>query len=167
MSGGAVPGRIRWAVGVVDPGPAERLLEIGCGPGVAAALVCERLSGGRLLAVDRSPVAVSRTLARNAHHVRDGRLAVRQSTLAGLDVAESAVDKAFSVNVNVFWTARADRELSVLGRALRAGGRLCLLYDSGGDRVTAKISAALRENGFTEVTVLRSEHGIGVTGVRA
>jgi trans-aconitate methyltransferase len=36
--------------------PGERLLEIGCGSGVAAALVCARLDDGRLLAIDRSPV---------------------------------------------------------------------------------------------------------------
>ncbi len=28
----AVPDRVRWAVEVLDPGPAETILEIGCGP---------------------------------------------------------------------------------------------------------------------------------------
>lgn len=58
---------------MLDPGSADQVLEIGCGPGVAAAVVCERLTTGRLLAVDRSAVAARRT----AEHVAGGRLEVR------------------------------------------------------------------------------------------
>ncbi|HWM02058.1 MAG TPA: class I SAM-dependent methyltransferase [Actinophytocola sp.] len=164
-----VPDRIRWAVEVVDPAPAQDILEVGCGPGVAAALVCERLTTGRMLAVDRSPVAVARTLARNATHVESGRLAVRQSELDTLDVS-SVADKAFTVNVNVFWTRDAGRELAALRHALRVGGRLYVLYGggpTGADRVTPVIGAALAAHGFTDVTVLRAPHGLGVAARRA
>ncbi|TCM44279.1 class I SAM-dependent methyltransferase [Kribbella sp. VKM Ac-2568] len=61
-----VPDRIRWAVEEVDPQPGEQILEIGCGPGAAAQLVCERLTTGHLLATDRSAVAVNRTAGRSA-----------------------------------------------------------------------------------------------------
>lgn len=44
-------------------------MELGCGPGVAAALVCRQLETGHLLAIDRSAVAVSRTAQRNADRV--------------------------------------------------------------------------------------------------
>jgi SAM-dependent methyltransferase len=165
----AVPDRVRWAVDVVDPGPAEDILEIGCGPGIAAALVCARLTTGRMLAVDRSPVAVARTLARNADHVESGRLAVRQSELDTLDVS-SVADKAFTVNVNVFWTRDAGRELTALHHALRKHGRLYVLYGggpTGADRVTPVIGAALAAHGFTDVTVLRASHGLGVTARRS
>ena len=71
-----VPDRVRWAVDRLDPAPDARLLEIGCGSGAAAELLCRRLTTGRLLAVDRSPVAVRRTAERNAEHVRAGRLEI-------------------------------------------------------------------------------------------
>lgn len=166
--GSTVPDRIRWAVEVVDPGPAEYLLEIGCGPGLAAALVCERLDTGRLLAVDRSPVAVTRTATRNAGHVAAGRLEVRESTLDALDVSD--VDKAFCVNVNVFWTTPADPELAALRRALRPGGELFVLYGTGPtgiDRVTPVIAEALTRHGFTDITVLSAPAGTGVRGVHS
>ncbi|HEX2133692.1 MAG TPA: methyltransferase domain-containing protein [Actinophytocola sp.] len=164
----AVPPRIRWAVDVVAPRPEERLLEIGCGPGVAAALVCDRLTTGHLLAIDRSPTAVARTTARNAAHVAAHRLEVRESTLAG--VRASNLDKAFSVNVNVFWTTDAVPELTALRHALRLGGELFVLYGTGPtatDRVTPVIAKAMVANGFTEVTPLSSAAGTGVRAVHS
>lgn len=163
----AVPDRIRWAVEVVAPGPAERVLEIGCGPGVAAALVCERLETGHLLAIDRSPVAVARATARNVVHLAAGRLVVQESSVDSLEV--SGMDKAFSVNVNVFWTRRPDRELAALHRALRPGGELFVLYGvgpPGSRKVTPAIADAMAEHGFTDVTLLESAAGTGVRGIR-
>jgi protein-L-isoaspartate O-methyltransferase len=63
-----VPNRVAWTVDLLDVQPDDVILEFGCGPGVAANLVAGRLVGGhgRLVAVDRSWVAVERTRARNA-----------------------------------------------------------------------------------------------------
>lgn len=163
----AVPERIRWAVETIGVGPEEQVLELGCGPGVAAALVCERLTTGHLLAIDRSAVAVSRATTRNAEHVTAGRLTVLRAEVADLRV--SGLDKAFSVNVNVFWTTDAVRELAVLRRALRPGGELCVLYGAGpaGSRdVTPIVAKAMADNGFTRVAGLASAAGSGVRGVR-
>ena len=45
MAYAAVPDRLAWAVETMAIGPADRVLEIGCGRGVAVALICERLAG--------------------------------------------------------------------------------------------------------------------------
>jgi ubiquinone/menaquinone biosynthesis C-methylase UbiE len=66
MTGEQVPERIRWAVRTMAPGPDDHLLEIGCGPGVAVAHVCQRLAGGQILAIDRSATAIARAARRAA-----------------------------------------------------------------------------------------------------
>ena len=52
-----VPPRMIWAVELMDPQPGDNILEIGCGPGYGAELVCARLTTGKLFAIDRSSLA--------------------------------------------------------------------------------------------------------------
>ncbi|HUG83628.1 MAG TPA: methyltransferase domain-containing protein, partial [Euzebya sp.] len=65
MSSSAVPDRIRWAVQLLDVSAEDRVLEIGCGAGVAVRLIADRLShGGEITAIDRSATAIRRTRGR-------------------------------------------------------------------------------------------------------
>ncbi|GAA4973171.1 class I SAM-dependent methyltransferase [Kineococcus glutinatus] len=166
--------RARWAVGVVDPRPGDRVLEVGCGPGVAAELVCGRLADGRLVALDRSPVAVRRAAARAAAHVTAGRLEVRLGELAGLDDPPGSFDVAFCVDVNLFWVRDAGAELAVLRRVLRPGGVLHVLWGPAGPtdrgRVLGVVPVALAGAGFADVVVRDGPGGFGAsarTGVGA
>jgi SAM-dependent methyltransferase len=161
----AVPPRIVWAVELLDPRADDVVLEVGCGPGVAAELVCRRVVAGRVVAVDRSPVAVERTARRNAGALADGRLQVVRSSLAELQLPRGSVDRAFCVDVNLFWTGDAAADLTVLRDVLRPGGHLFVLYGhgpTGADRVCATVEAALRRHGFDGVTTVSSAAGSGV-----
>src|SRR3954470_16538133 len=55
--------RSRWAVGLLDLKPDDRLLEVGCGPGVA--LAAARKLTPYVVGVDRSPVMVRRARRRS------------------------------------------------------------------------------------------------------
>ena len=72
-----IPARIRWSVDLMDVQPGDHVLEIGCGPGYGAELICSRLETGKLFAIDRSESGVDRTKRRNQKYVDAGRLVVR------------------------------------------------------------------------------------------
>lgn len=164
-----VPDRIRWAVELVDPRPTDRILEVGGGPGVAATLICPRLTTGRLVALDRSETAVRRTRDRNAEHLASGRLEVQHAELADLTVPPASLDMAFAIDVNLFWTRVPTVELAALERGLRPGARLYVCFGAGGpqapERVTDPIAEALAGQGFRDVTIHRGdERGLAVSG---
>ena len=123
----AVPERIRWTVDLLDVGPADRLLEIGCGPGHAVALVCARLKQGTITAIDRSALQVSRARERNRQYVAAGRARIEQATLTEFN-AEERFDKVFAINVNAFWTAPPPT-IAGVRRLLEPNGRAYLTYE--------------------------------------
>ena len=132
----AVPERIRWAVQVLDPAPGDQLLEIGCGPGVAVAAICQRLRDGRVVAIDRSATAIARATRRNADCIASGRVVLRAVALEdlaadGLPEAGPGFDKVFAMNVNLFWVRDPARELALIRALLRPGGTLSLFYGYG------------------------------------
>ena len=87
--------------------PADQVLEIGCGTGVALSLLCERIGGGRVTAIDRSAVMVRRALERNQAHVAAGRARIEQRALEDADFGGARFDRVLAVNVNAFWTRPA------------------------------------------------------------
>jgi ubiquinone/menaquinone biosynthesis C-methylase UbiE len=125
--------RLRAVVDQLDVGPAERVLEIGCGHGVSATLVCERLRSGRLTAVDRSATMVEAAARRNAEHVASGRAEFLVAELEALDLGERRFDLVFAVRVRLFHT-EPDRARTLVEPWLAPGGRVVTFYDAPAPR---------------------------------
>jgi tRNA A58 N-methylase Trm61 len=100
------------AVETLDVDEADRVLEIGGGPGVAASVICDGLPTGRMLLIDRSATAIERARRRNEGHVSSGRLKLESVDIRDFEAGGRRFDKVFAVNLNVFWTARATEELA-------------------------------------------------------
>jgi SAM-dependent methyltransferase len=128
----SVPLRLSWAVDGLALSPTDTVLEFGCGPGIAAGLAAAAAPNGSVLAVDRSPTAVTRARDHLAAQIADGRVTVEQTSLDRLRT-DRRFDVAFAVNVNLFWTSDALAESQVLSTLLRPAGALHLVYD-GPDR---------------------------------
>ena len=112
--------RFVWAVDTLALDPADRVLEVGCGHGVAVSLVCERLTSGRITAIDRSKKMIEMAARRNREHVAGGRAVLKAAALEKADFGDvvkfhwEAVAKdgeAFGVGLN-FLVLAADGRLA-------------------------------------------------------
>jgi SAM-dependent methyltransferase len=146
--------RLLWAVDVLDVQPGDRVLEVGCGHGVAASLVCERLDGGRLTAIDRSAKMIDMAVRRNEEHVAAGRAAFETVALERADLGAERFDKVFGVHVAALW--RSDEALAVVREHLAPGGALYVFSQAPGWKRAAdargpveQVAAALRGRGFS------------------
>ena len=123
--------RLRAIVDQLDVQPGDRVLEIGCGHGVAATLVCERLVTGRLTAVDRSPKMIEAARTRNARHVEAGRAEFLVMRLEELDLGERRFDKVFAARVGLFHR-EPERARGLVEPWLASGGRVAAFFDEPG-----------------------------------
>jgi trans-aconitate methyltransferase len=147
-----VPARIRVAVDVVDPAPDARLLEIGCGPGVAMELVCRRLVDGHITGLDRSATAIARAEQRLSRYLDDGLADLQHRDLAAFHGDGRPFDVVFAINVNVFWTGPAEQETSRLRDLVADGGVVHVFYETPGgadaSRTATLTTSALERAGF-------------------
>jgi ubiquinone/menaquinone biosynthesis C-methylase UbiE len=122
-------GRLRSIVDQLGIRPDDRVLEIGCGRGVAATLVCERLDRGRLTAIDRSAKMIEAARRRNAAHVEQGTAEFLVGSLEEIDLAERRFGLIFAVRVGLFHRD-PDRARRLASKWLEPGGRILAFYDS-------------------------------------
>jgi ubiquinone/menaquinone biosynthesis C-methylase UbiE len=120
--------RLEAIVERLDVQPDERVLEIGCGHGVAASLVCERLDGGRLTAIDRSPKMIAAASRRNAVHIAAGKAEFLVGDLEDIDLGERRFDKFFAARVGLFHR-ESSRAHSLAERWLTPNGEIFAFYD--------------------------------------
>jgi trans-aconitate methyltransferase len=166
-----IPARIRWAVDFMDVQPSDHILEIGCGPGAGAELICSRLETGKLFAIDRSESGVDRTKRRCAQYLEAGRLTVRQIDLATLRVPVKRLNKVFAFNVNLFWVRDCVDEVALLHERVLPGGAVHLFYEATRPEqvpeVIRKASESLTQGGF-RVYVVDSKQPpvVGIIGRR-
>lgn len=126
--------RILNAVAALPLRPGMRVLEIGCGPGVAARLVADRIGDGFVLGIDRSPVAIAQARRGSTSEVASGRVDYRQVEVENLELdrGEEPFDLAFALRVGCLdgrHPAKGKLAMARLRAALRPGARL---YIGGG-----------------------------------
>jgi cyclopropane fatty-acyl-phospholipid synthase-like methyltransferase len=89
--------RLVWAVDVLGVEPTDRLLEIGCGQGVAVSLVSEKLDGGSITAIDRSQKMIEKARKRYADRVASSVASFQSASLDQADLGKARFDKIFAI----------------------------------------------------------------------
>jgi SAM-dependent methyltransferase len=170
--------RNRWVVDLLDLQPDERVLELGCGPGVALATIAERVVDGVAVGVDHSSVMIRQARRRNAAAVAAGRVHLVCAAVEDLlpvdcnrDVAAGDAPPfrepfhvALAVNNVGFWD-QPDRRLAGLRHLLHPGGRIALVTQPRCPGATAETSrtagtelaALLDKAGYEELAVATLE----------
>src|SRR3954470_8280488 len=150
--------RFVWAVDTLEVRAADRLLEVGCGHGVAVSLVCERLTTGTITAIDRSPKMIEMATRRNREHVDAGRAVLEAIALEDADLGDRRFDKVFA-NVAPFWQ-RPEAALGAVREHLAREGAVYIFWDarhSAPERardLANELADRLREGGFCLDNVL-------------
>ena len=121
--------RFVWALDTLALDPADRVLEVGCGHGVAVSLVCERLTSGGITAIDRSKKMIEMATRRNREHVATGRAVLKTAALETADFGGERFDKVFAFNVAPFWLEPKE-SLAIVRQQLAPHGVVYIFWDA-------------------------------------
>ncbi len=121
----------RWMVDCLEVGPGDRVLDVGCGPGLGVAYAAGA-GAHRVVGVDAAPGMVRHPGRRNRAAVRHGRVEIRRADALRLPFPEGAFTKAGSLNSLQFWASPA-AGLAELHRVLQPGGRVAVVLMARSD----------------------------------
>ena len=157
----------QYAVRQLDISPADRVLEIGFGGGVALPLLMARAAF--VSGIDRSREAVERARAQYSEAVRAGRAKFEEGSVQALPFEPASFNKVLTVNTVYFWLS-LDTGFREIHRTLTPGGRAVVgfLPKDRMDRMNMppeifttrspeEVAAALSAVGFSEIRLERQK----------
>jgi ubiquinone/menaquinone biosynthesis C-methylase UbiE len=119
--------RVDWAVKMLNAQPADKILEIGCGPGVAVQQIASRLTTGNITAIDRSAVMIAMAMKRNKKLMSSGKIIFQNGLLQNMNFPAHYYDKIFASNVTLFWQNPV-AELQTIRKNLAEGGKFYIFH---------------------------------------
>jgi len=162
-----MPTRHEVVVALLAPQPGDRVVEVGCGHGVAATLVLDH-ADVTYTGLDRSAAMVTAARRRNAEAVAAGRATFAVEAFG--DHGGGPYDRLLAARVRAVATPAG---IAVAHRLLRPGGRLAVAFDAPGGPAPARAAASeaaavVVGAGFADVDVVeRSFDGGSVVTVLA
>jgi len=156
----------RWMVDCLEVGRHDRVLDVGCGPGLAVGYAAE-ISEGPVVGVDASPAMVRHAGRRNRVAVRQGRVEIRRADAARLPYPDAHFTRAGSLHSLQFWPSPGDG-LGELYRVLAPGGRVAVVLMARSDDPAAdaplapwrkETAALMRAAGFAGVEITSRTFG--------
>ncbi len=148
--------RFEWATEVLDIQPGDRILEIGCGAGIAVRLIASRLKKGSITAIDQSAAMIRMATRRNREFSDAKKSIFLTGSFADTKLPYPEYDKIFAFNVSVFWKNPVT-ELAIIAAHLKKNGHFYLFHQPPFDitkDIAKKAAEQIRKNGFDIVNTL-------------
>lgn len=105
-----------------------RILEIGCGTGVAAREIANRFNDVYVLCIDRSAKAIEQSIANSGAAIANGKLHFQQVAIENFDYpGDTLFDIAFAIRVGALdgrHTELEGKALLNIAKALKPNGKL-------------------------------------------
>ncbi len=145
-----------WVFSLLDLKPADRVLEIGFGPGRDIARA--NRSAAFVAGVDHSEVMLKQATRHNRAAIQEGRVEIRLGSAAQLPYPDGQFDKVFAINCAQFWKDSV-KTLIEVRRVTKPGGWVALAVEPRSKNATEEttrqagigLSKALTAAGFEEV----------------
>ena len=151
--------RFAWAVDLIDPGPRDRILEIGCGAGLLVEQLAMRLDKGIVVGLDRSRAMIESASKRNARSVSSGKVSLLNMNFADSDFRKNEFDAIIAFNVSFFWKPTMV-ETQMIPRLLKPKGMVYVFYQAPYEidlKFADLIKKELEKNSLTIVDVIKKE----------
>ena len=152
--------RNRWTLSRLDLQACDRVLEIGCGPGVALRDIAKIATRGFVAGIDPSEVMVHQAVRRNREAIRRGRVDIQLASMSALPYPDRHFNKAFGTNSIQFSRALL-YDLREVHRVLRPSGLALFsiqpMWKGATNRaartIVRNLAAAMGDAGFINCTV--------------
>ena len=131
----------------------DKILEIGCGGGLAVQLIASKLESGIINAVDRSAAMIKLASKRNLEFIESGTARFFTHELSEVRFDAHSFNKIFAFNVGVF-LQDSKKEFDVIRSWLTTDGELYIFYQPPYEKtkqIAKQVRGHLRENNFSIV----------------
>jgi ubiquinone/menaquinone biosynthesis C-methylase UbiE len=157
----------RWAIDLLEVRPGDRVLDIGCGPGLAVSVAAARLGAGLAAGIDRSQVVIAQARRRNRRAIKQGIVQLQVAAAHELPFPDRHFTKACSVNALPVRSADLLGALQEVRRVLTDDAQFVIVLRTRRDQAgtgrrwdrsrhfgvtqqqLAQLSTALQASGFT------------------
>ena len=169
--------RSAWTVSLLALEPRHKVLEIGCGPGLALKACAADTPGGLIVGIDHSAAMARQARRRLSAEIMAGHADVRLGSLAEIGKEPSPYHRIFSVNVVQFFP-EMDEAFRQVHACLVNRGVAATTFQPRSKKPTreqahdmaARIEAAMSSAGFTDIQrhelPLQPAPAICVTGIK-
>jgi ubiquinone/menaquinone biosynthesis C-methylase UbiE len=115
----------RQSLATMEIQGSERVLELGCGGGELLGMIADRISTGKVIGIDWSPLAIRFCKYKLRHFINQGKLDLVCQNAVQIPLPTNSIDCICTVNTVYFWD-KPEAVFAECARVLKRGGKIVL-----------------------------------------